>query len=77
MSFADDGRFGDVKITSVDLDSGMDFITFDEFGGSVSASGGIPGTGGEIELESNDGYRYRISVAPFTGKTTVEVLLGP
>lgn len=77
IDFMGDSRFGNVKITSVDLDSGMDYTTFDEFGGSVSSSGGVPGTGGQIELEGGDGSRYRITVAPFTGKTTVQVLLSP
>lgn len=74
VDFSKDGRFGDVRITSVSIDSGMDYITFDEFGGSVSSSGGAPGTGGEIELEGGDGHRYLVTIAPFTGKTTVEVL---
>ena len=74
IDFTKDGRFGDVRITSVSIDSGLDYITFDEFGGSVSSSSGAPGTGGEIELEGGDGNHYLVSIAPFTGKTTVEVL---
>ena len=74
VDFSKDGRFGDVRISSVSIDSGLDFITFDEFGGSVSSSGGAPGTGGEIELESGEGSLYRVTISPFTGKTTVEVL---
>ena len=76
VDFGADGRFGDVKISSVNLDSGMDFITFDEFGGSISSSSGAPGTGGSVDLISK-GHRYRVHVAPFTGKTTVEVLESP
>lgn len=74
VDFSKDGRFGDVRITSVSIDSGRDYITFDEFGGSISSSGGAPGTGGEIELEGGDGHRYLVTISPFTGKTTVEVL---
>lgn len=74
VDFSQDGRFGDVRIDRVSIDSGLDFITFDEFGGSVSSSGGAPGTGGEIELVGGDGHRYLVTIAPFTGKTTVEVL---
>ena len=74
VDFSKDGRFGDVHIDSVSIDSGLDYITFDEFGGSVSSSGGAPGTGGEIELVGGDGHRYLVTIAPFTGKTTVEVL---
>lgn len=76
VDFVADDRFNGVWIESVDLDSGLDFITFDEFGGSISSSSGAPGTGGTIDL-INKGYRYRIHVAPFTGKTTVEVLGTP
>ena len=74
VDFTKDGRFGDVRISHVSIDSGLDYITFDEFGGSVSSSGGVPGTGGEIELEGGDGHRYLVTISPFTGKTTVEVL---
>ena len=76
VDFKSDPRFRGVSITSVDLDSGRDFMTFDEYGGSISSAGGAPGTGGTIELASS-GHRYRVSVAPFTGKTTVEVLAAP
>ena len=72
--FTIDDRFGGVRISSVSIDSGLDYITFDEFGGSVSSSSGAPGTGGEIELSGGDGQRYLIAIAPFTGKTTVEVV---
>ena len=74
VDFTKDGRFGDVRISHVSIDSGLDYITFDEYGGSVSSSSGAPGTGGEIELEGGNGQRYLVSIAPFTGKTTVEVL---
>jgi prepilin-type N-terminal cleavage/methylation domain-containing protein len=76
VDFTADDRFNGVLIESVDLDVGLDFITFDEFGGSISSSSGAPGTGGSVDLISK-GHRYRVHVAPFTGKTTVEVLESP
>ena len=76
VDFTGDDRFGDVRISSVSIDSGLDYITFDEFGGTVASSGGAPGTGGEVVLEARDGQRYLVAIAPFTGKTTVEVLQG-
>jgi len=74
VDFSSDDRFGSVRISSVDIDSGMDHITFDEYGGSVSSSSGAPGTGGRVELTGGDGRRYLVTIAPFTGKTTVEVV---
>ena len=74
VDFTSDDRFGAVRISSVDIDAGMDYITFDEYGGSVSSSSGAPGTGGEVELEGGNGQRYLVNIAPFTGKTTVQVL---
>ena len=76
VDFDADDRFSGVSIESVDLDSGRDFMTFDEYGGSITSAGGAPGTGGTIELSSR-GHRYRVNIAPFTGKTTVEVLVSP
>jgi prepilin-type N-terminal cleavage/methylation domain-containing protein len=76
IDFTSDDRFNGVRIESVDLDAGLDFITFDEFGGSISSSSGAPGIGGTIDLVSK-GHRYRVHVAAFTGKTTVEVLESP
>ena len=76
VDFGSDDRFQGVLIESVNLDAGLDYMTFDEYGGSVSSAGGAPGIGGVIELASRN-QRYRVSVAPFTGKTTVEVLETP
>lgn len=76
IDFSADDRFQGVLIESVDLDSGLDYTTFDEYGGSVSSSGGIPGIGGTIDLVS-EGSRYRVTVSAFTAKTTVEVLSTP
>ena len=76
VDFKSDDRFQGVIIKNVNLDSGMDYMTFDEYGGSISSAGGAPGIGGVIELSSRN-QDYRVTVAPFTGKTTVEVLDSP
>jgi prepilin-type N-terminal cleavage/methylation domain-containing protein len=76
IDFSQDDRFEGVVIESVDLDSGLAYTTFDEYGGSVSSSGGVPGIGGTIDLVSQ-GSRYRVTVSAFTAKTTVEVLSTP
>lgn len=76
VDFSSDSRFDGVRIQAVNLDEGLDFISFDEFGGSITSSSGTPGTGGTIDLVS-EGHEYRIHVAAFTGKTTVEVISSP
>lgn len=76
VDFGSDERFQGVLIESVNLDAGLDYMTFDEYGGSVSSAGGVPGIGGVIDLTSGT-KRYRVTVAPFTGKTTVEVIESP
>ncbi len=49
-------------------------ITFDNLGGTVYDNGGIdPGMGGFIELNFDD-KTFRINIAPFTGKLTVQEL---
>jgi prepilin-type N-terminal cleavage/methylation domain-containing protein len=68
VDFSADNRWGNVSISSVDIDGGNDFITFDALAGTVM-SGGSPGTGGSIIVES-EGVQYRIDLAPFTGKLT-------
>ncbi|MAJ46904.1 MAG: hypothetical protein CBC35_06485 [Planctomycetes bacterium TMED75] len=73
VDFGSDDRFRGVVIESVNLDAGLDYMTFDEYGGSVSSAGGVPGIGGVIDLTSGS-KRYRVNVAPFTAKTTVEVI---
>ncbi len=64
-----DGRWGDIQVSSVSIDGGSRFTTFDSLGGTV-ISGGAPGTGGNITVES-EGVQYLINIAPFTGKLTV------
>jgi prepilin-type N-terminal cleavage/methylation domain-containing protein len=72
VDFDQDDRFAGLTISSVDLDGGDDFLTFDELGGTVSNGGG-PGTGGTIIIDSPNAS-YQITVAPFTGKLTVQKL---
>jgi hypothetical protein len=74
VNFNSDDRFRGVSITAVEIDgddmSNGASLHFDELGGTVSA-GGIPGTGGFIEVRTaTDGYR--ITISPFTGKLTVD-----
>lgn len=72
VDFEQDERFAGLSISSVNLDGGADYLTFDELGGTVSGGGG-PGTGGTITIESANAT-YQITVAPFTGKLTVQKL---
>lgn len=76
VDFENDSRFAGVKISDVQLDGSRDFTTFDEFGGSVSSAGGLPGTGGTIDLLAGESH-YRVHIQPFTAKTTIEVLATP
>ncbi len=50
----------------------IDNTASDEFLGTIM-SGGVPGSGGTIDVGSGD-TSYRITVAPFTGKLTVDEL---
>jgi type II secretory pathway pseudopilin PulG len=72
VDFTTDERFEGVSVASVELDGAERFLTFDEIGGTVTG-GNAPGTGGTIVLETANG-RYQITVAPFTGKLTVQNL---
>ena len=80
VNFVDDDRWKTVRFESVTIDGvtlapdGAD-ITYDELGGTVS-SPGVPGTGGTIVINA-DGERYEISIAPFTGKLSVQRLASP
>lgn len=70
IDFTEDDRFSDITITSVSIDGAQPHITYDSLGGTVMA-GDQPGTGGFIEVSSDEAV-YRINIAPFTGKLTVE-----
>jgi len=67
-----DNRFDSVVISSVDVDGGGRDLHFDALGGTVK-SGNLPGTGGTIVV-SSPSASYRITIAPFTGKMTVQQL---
>ncbi|MFW6059173.1 MAG: pilus assembly FimT family protein [Phycisphaeraceae bacterium] len=64
VSFQQDGRFRGVEIVSADFD-GESYVEFDELG--------APNAGGSVLIAFQD-TRYRVSVAPFTGRVTVEVV---
>jgi prepilin-type N-terminal cleavage/methylation domain-containing protein len=68
--------YGGARIDSADFD-GDEVLIFDELGGPVAdLSGETPSAGGAIEIVGgeNDEWQYRISVAPMTGRVTVETL---
>lgn len=69
VDFTVDGRFEGITVLAVNIDGGARFITYDELAGTVTPIGD-PGTGGSITVESLNA-RYRIDIAPFTGKLTV------
>ena len=62
VDFQNDSRFDGVNITKVDFDGDAE-VSFDELG--------APSSGGVIELEF-ESEAYRINVASFTGKVTIE-----
>ncbi len=65
VSFADDRRFEGVTIKNVDFGSGSQELVFDDLG--------APTTGGTVDIEFKQ-FRYRITVAEFTGRVTVQKL---
>ena len=69
VDFTQDDRFEGVTIESVDIDTGRREITYDALGGTVITPN-IPGTGGEIIIAFGE-ESYRLQIAPFTGKLTV------
>ena len=75
IEFDEISRLEGVTISDVQIDvmNGRE-ITFDALGGTVYDNGSIaPGAGGFIELTFGDKV-YRINIAPFTGKLTVQEL---
>ena len=66
INFDEDRRFTGVEITSVNFDGGTD-VEFDDLGS--------PDSGGTIELEFKE-TKYRVTVAAFTGRITVERVTG-
>jgi type II secretory pathway pseudopilin PulG len=73
VDFTADSRFAGVTITAVTIDGGQRHITYDSMGGTVAGGGAAPGIGGAI-IVSSDEATYRINIAPFTGKLTVDKL---
>lgn len=65
-----DGYEG-ITIDSVNIDSGNSYVSYDELGGTVR-NGNQPGTGGEITISNDEGDSYKITIAPFTGKLSVQ-----
>ena len=64
MDFDDDGRFSGIEIVSASF-NGTTQVTFDDLGN--------PSSGGTVQLRFNE-HEYEITVAPFTGRVTVERL---
>lgn len=72
----DDDRFGGARIQNVDFD-GTSSLIFDEIGGPVEAPGSdVLSSGGSLEVAGPDTL-WRINVAAFSGKVTVEQLDTP
>ncbi len=61
INFGKDSRFEGVTIVSADF-GGEAYLDFDSLGS--------PLTGGSVVL-AGDGFQYRITVAPFTGRVTI------
>jgi hypothetical protein len=72
VDFVADDRFKGVTITNVAIDGNGRDLNYDALGGTVNASN-LPGTGGSITVETAS-EKYRIDIAPFTGKLTVRKL---
>ena len=62
VSFDDDGRFNGIEIVSADF-NGSSTLEFDDTGN--------PSSGGTIQLRFEE-HEYEITVAPFTGRVTVQ-----
>lgn len=72
----DDDRFGGATIQNVDFDGTLSLI-YDEIGGPVVAPGSdVLSSGGSLEVAGPDTL-WRINVAAFSGKVTVEQLDAP
>jgi Tfp pilus assembly protein FimT len=72
INFDDENRFNGVFISDVSIDAGGRDVQYDSIGGTVR-SGNLPGLGGTIVVGSAN-VSYRITIAAFTGKLTVEEL---
>lgn len=65
----DDPRFGGSRLENIEFNGGAGLI-FDELGGPTPAGSDAISTGGTLEVVGQDS-RYRVTVAPFTGRVTV------
>ena len=76
VNYGQSDRFEGVSISAAFIDatdlSGRPEITYDTLGGTVRP-GNTPGIGGNIVM-TFDGVSYMITIAPFTGKLTVDEL---
>lgn len=66
INFEEDGRFKGIQIVSADFNGGST-IEFNDLGN--------PSSGGTVRLQFED-HEYEITVAPFTGRVTVEKVSG-
>ena len=66
VDFDHDQRFQNVQLVAVDF-AGTDTLEFDALGS--------PKNGGTVELSTGT-FRYRITVAPFTGQITIAEVAG-
>jgi prepilin-type N-terminal cleavage/methylation domain-containing protein len=66
VDFGADSRFQGVKLTAASF-SGQAHLEYDDLG--------APSTGGTVELEAS-GFRYRITVAPMTGRVSIAPIQG-
>ena len=64
QDFNADKRFTGVRIQNVDFNGGL-ILEYDELG--------TPSTGGSLDLVAA-GKTYRVTVAPFTGRVTIDVV---
>jgi len=69
VDLGDHRRYGEVSLSGIRFDGDRNWITFDPLGGTV-ADGGVPGTGGELVVRSQN-LTYRVRFEPFTGKVAV------
>lgn len=69
MDLDDRRRYGEVSLLDIAIDGNRNWITFDPLGGTI-AEGGVPGTGGQMVL-SSDNLTYRVLFEPFTGKISI------
>tara|TARA_X000000368_G_C23000638_1_gene698779 strand:- start:131 stop:664 length:534 start_codon:yes stop_codon:yes gene_type:complete len=70
IKFTEDNRFRDVIISNVLFDGMHSNFIFEPTGGIIDSSG-YPSTGGSFVVNSGP-HQWTVSVAPLTGKITVE-----